>query len=68
MTTEKIKRFASVRQISALYPCFSTASIRWLIFHEHVNGFSKCTRRLGRKILIDLDLFELWIDEQGGVK
>ncbi len=64
--TDKInKRLAPVKKIPALYPnCFADSSIRWLIVNEHKNGFSCCVRRIGRKILIDLDEFESWIDKQ----
>lgn len=63
------KRLAPVKKIPAIYPdSFTEASIRWLIFNEHQNGFSRCVRRIGRKVLIDLDQFESWIDEQGGSK
>ncbi len=61
------KRLATVRTIPNLYPdVFSESSIRWLIFNEKTNGFSSCVRRLGRKVLIDLDEFESWITKQGG--
>ncbi|MEO8401839.1 MAG: hypothetical protein ABI597_08615 [Gammaproteobacteria bacterium] len=63
------KRLATVKKIPSLYPnVFTESSIRWLIFNEKANGFSACIRRLGRKVLIDLDAFESWIDEQGGAK
>lgn len=59
------KRFATVKQIPELYPgIFSESSIRWLIFNERQNGFSICIRRVGKKILINLDLLDEWIDEQ----
>ncbi len=60
------KRLSSVKKIPELYPDsgFTISSIRWLIFNEKQNGFSKCVRRIGRKILIDLDEFESWIDTQ----
>lgn len=60
------KRFSSVKEISKAYPnAFSESSIRWLIFNEKSNGFFSCVRRLGRKVLIDLDEFESWITKQG---
>lgn len=64
------KRLATVKTIPQIYPgAFTEASVRWLIFHEKVNGFTQCVRRLGKKVLIDLDQFESWIDEQqGGAK
>lgn len=59
------KRYIRTKQIPILYPgVFTEASIRWLIFNEKQNGFSKCIRRIGKNVLIDLDLFEEWIDEQ----
>lgn len=60
-------RLATPKQIPELYPgAFTLSSIRWLVFNEKKNGFSKCVRRLGKKVLINLDDFEQWIDEQKG--
>lgn len=58
------RRLATVNQLVESYPSFTSSSIRWLIFNEKTNGFSQCLRRIGRKILIDLDQFEQWIDQQ----
>lgn len=66
-----IKRYVPPKKIPELFPeAFSEASVRWLIFNEQSNGFSRCVRRIGRKVLIDLDQFEMWIDQQrpGGVQ
>ena len=41
--------------------------LRHLIFHEHENGFHKCVRRVGRRVLIDESAFFDWVDEQSGV-
>lgn len=63
------KRLATVKQIPDLYPgVFTQSSIRWLIFNEVQNNFSSCIRRIGKKVLIDLDLFEQWIDNQGSME
>ncbi len=59
------KRLVTVKQMPFLYSgAFSEAAIRWLIFNEKENGFSRCIRRIGRKIILDLDAFESWIDEK----
>ncbi|MGD0465911.1 MAG: DNA-binding protein [Gammaproteobacteria bacterium] len=71
MEKQTIKRLATVKKIPELYPgVFTESSIRWLIFNEKQNGFSCCVRRLGKKVLIDLDKFESFIDgkQQGGTK
>ena len=55
-------RIIPIKEIKKLYNgCFTESSIRWLIFNEKINGFSKCIIRIGRKILINLDEFEKWI-------
>jgi len=69
MTSKHAKRLATVKRTAEIYSnAITESAIRWLIFNEKNNGFSACIRRLGRKILIDLDAFEHWVDSQGGVK
>ena len=41
--------------------------LRHLIFHEHENGFHKCVRRVGKRVLIDEQAFFEWVAEKGGV-
>lgn len=61
----KQKRYAPPKRIPELYPgAFTESAIRWLIFNEEKNGFTQCIRRIGRKVLIDLDEFENWISKQ----
>lgn len=60
------KRFATFKQTARQYPAFSESSLRWLRFNGGENGFNVCVRKIGRKVFLDLDAFERWIDEQGG--
>jgi hypothetical protein len=60
------KPLVSVKKMPELYPGFTQSSIRWLIFNENHNGFKRCVKRIGKKILIDLEQFELWVDSQQG--
>lgn len=64
------KRLMTVKNAAECYKFagFSQSSFRWLIFNAKQNGFNICLRRLGRKILIDLDQFENWIEANSGVK
>lgn len=43
------------------------AGLRHLIFHEHSNGFSKVTRRVGRRVLIDEAAFFQWVGERDAI-
>lgn len=38
--------------------------LRHLVFHSKSNGFDKCIRRVGRRVLIDEGLFFEWLDGQ----
>lgn len=61
------KRVVSVKNFPACYPDagFTESSIRWLIFNKKKNGFGMCVIKVGRKVLIDLDRFEKWVDTGG---
>jgi hypothetical protein len=71
MSYSTTKRLVTVKNLPSLYPDanFTPSSIRWLIFNASENGFNHCIRRAGRKVLIDLEAFEEWINNealQGG--
>lgn len=56
--------YLTVAQLSQRYPAFSQGSIRWLIFNGAVNNFDKVVRRIGRKVVISLQGFKKFIEEQ----
>lgn len=63
---QPIKRIATVKETAKIYgSAFTESAIRWLIFNEKENGFSCCVRRIGKKVVLDLDQFESWVDKQG---
>lgn len=64
MSNFTVKRVATIKQAADLYPAFSESSLRWLVSHEKENNFSEVIRRVGRRILLDLDDFENWISKQ----
>jgi hypothetical protein len=61
---EKEVEYLTVAQMSQRFPAFTQGSIRWLIFNEKDNGFSKVIRRIGRKVIINLQEFKKYIEEQ----
>jgi|GEM_PF-630838 len=71
------RRVATVAQTAATYPVFTQAALRDLIFKaadrfnskgDHIpgNGLAEAGAilRVGRKVLIDLDAFESWLDSR----
>lgn len=62
MKKNKQKRFAPLKEIALMHPAFHVDYMRYLIRHAEKNGLDKCIRKVGRKIFINLDDFEEWID------
>ena len=60
------RRLASVAETLRAYPRVlpNEASLRWQIFSNHEFNCA-CVRRLGKRVLLDLDAFERWLDTQG---
>lgn len=58
--------YLTVRQMAEKHPAFSEASLRYHIFHEKQNGLAEAIRRVGRKILINENLFFEWVESQNG--
>jgi hypothetical protein len=55
--------FLTVKQLASKFPIFSEAALRHLIKHAKENGFEICIRRIGTKLLINVEIFETWIEE-----
>lgn len=58
------RRLIPVTQWSEHHPWPPKGGLRWLIFHRRQNGFERCVRRVGRRLLIDEAEFFRWVDEQ----
>lgn len=58
--------YITIRQLTTSNPAFTEGGVRALIFRADTNGFYRCIRRIGRKILISKSAFSHWIEEQNG--
>ncbi|MGH8470480.1 MAG: hypothetical protein ACREVY_16385 [Gammaproteobacteria bacterium] len=56
------KRFLTIRQTAQAYPALTESALRWLRFNGDVNGFNRCVIAVGRKLLIDTEAFEQWLE------
>ena len=56
------KRYLTIRQTSEAYPALSEGALRWLRFNGEANGFNQCVLTVGRKVLIDAEAFERWLE------
>lgn len=60
-----MNKFLTFKQASACYPAFTEASFRWLRFNGNENGFNNCVIKVGRKVLLNTERFEPWLESQG---
>jgi len=61
-----VPNLMTVKQFTKNFSAFSTGAIRNYIFFEDTNGLKekRVIKRIGRKILIDVDKFFQWIESQ----
>ena len=64
MTVKEPRKLVTVKKLSELYSPFSQGSIRSLIFQAKHNGLEPALLRIGRRVLIDADKFEAWLEEK----
>ncbi len=64
--TISVDDYVTIRQLTTSNPAFTEGGIRALIFRADSNGFNRCIRRIGRKILISKSAFYHWIEAQNG--
>jgi hypothetical protein len=59
----------SVSEFSKRHSAFTEPSVRWLIFRSCENGLleSGAIVRLGRRVLIDEELFFEWVKNNGSI-
>lgn len=59
-----MNKFLTFKQASARYPAFTEPSFRWLRFNGEENGFNSCVVKVGRKVLLNIERFEPWLESK----
>lgn len=59
-------QYLSIKQIvdSKRYP-FTIGQMRHYLIMRHRNGLQNAVRKVGKMIVLRIDLFDQWIEEQG---
>ncbi len=52
----------TVSQLANAFPAFSEPALRRLIFDAEINGLANAIVRIGRRVYVDLALFEEWVE------
>lgn len=57
--------YRSPQQIvaSGKYP-FSMGQMRHLLLYRHRNGLQDAVRKVGKRLMFRVDLFDLWLEQQ----
>ncbi len=63
------KQYRTVAQFAA-ETSFTEPQLRWWIFHAASNGLTRAgaIKRIGRRVYIDPDAFDRWVDDQQEVR
>ncbi len=58
-------QYLSPQQIvsSGKYP-FTIGQMRHLLLYRHRNGLQSAVRKIGKRLVLRMDLFDSWIDSQ----
>lgn len=64
--TDCSPRLIPLTQWPEYHPWPPLGGLRHLVFNAASNGFDKCIRRVGRRVLIDEAAFFTWVEEQDG--
>ena len=67
ITNARLKRnLATVKELLDANPCLTNGWLRHKLFHRQTNGLEQCVLQIGRKLLIDVDRFEEWMESGCG--
>lgn len=54
----------TLKQTAEQYPAFTVASLRWHLHRRSTSGLSKATVKVGRRVYVDSEAFEQWLENQ----
>jgi hypothetical protein len=59
--------YVSLKQVAdnSKYP-FTMGQLRHYLMHRHKNGLDNAVRKIGKRLFLRMDLFDAWIEQQGG--
>jgi hypothetical protein len=60
--SEPLSRLKTIKDILDICPALTESGLRAAIFYNQNNFEDKCVKRFGRKILIDADALNLWLE------
>jgi hypothetical protein len=61
--------YCTLKQVveSSKYP-FSMGQVRHFLLHRHKNGLDKAVRKIGKRVYLNGEMFEQWIESKSGAQ
>jgi len=53
----------TLKQTAEQYPAFTVAALRWQLHKRSTSGLARATVKVGRRVYVDADAFEQWLQE-----
>ena len=66
-TNSAQRRLYTIKQLVGIYPALTESGLRSAIFYNQNNFVNQCVIRVGRKVIIDADALDEWLDGFRGV-
>jgi len=57
-------KLMTLKQTSEKHPAFTVQAIRWQLHKRSGSGLSKATVKVGRRIYVDSEAFDAWLESQ----
>jgi hypothetical protein len=57
-------KLMTLKQTAEQNPAFTEKSLRWHLHRRSTSGLSKATVKVGRRVYIDSEAFEQWLEDQ----
>jgi hypothetical protein len=54
----------TLKQTVERYPFFTLGGLQWQVFHRNTNGLAKAVIKMRKRVLIDVDQFENWLESK----
>ena len=54
----------TLKQTAEQYPAFTEKALRWQLHCRSTSGLSKATVKVGRRVYVDSEAFEEWLEGQ----
>jgi len=58
------EKLRSVQQVADTCPAVTIGQLRWWIFNAEQNGFGVVLVRVGGRVYVDIDAFNMWLEQK----